>query len=148
MDSSAQTPTVDDLLAHVGWVQALARSLVRDASTADDLAQETWMAAMSGARATNESPRGWLGRVLRNRLLQRVRGERARSGHELAKVGPTELPSSDELLERIEQQRVLAEALAATGGNISRVARRLGLARSTLRYRLKHHELESLIPSD
>jgi transcriptional regulator with GAF, ATPase, and Fis domain len=43
---------------------------------------------------------------------------------------------------------VLAEILAATGGNISRVARRLGLARSTLRYRLKLHDLAALIPSD
>ena len=49
----AQTASVDDLLAHVGWVQALARSLVRDSAAADDLAQETWMAALTGTRITD-----------------------------------------------------------------------------------------------
>jgi DNA-binding NtrC family response regulator len=48
-----------------------------------------------------------------------------------------------------EEERALFEAeLAAVGGNVSRAARRLGLARSTLRYRLALHDLESLIPDD
>src|SRR5205814_10341316 len=38
--------TPEELLAHAGWVRALARELVRDASTADDLVQETWLAAL------------------------------------------------------------------------------------------------------
>ena len=41
-----------------------------------------------------------------------------------------------------------SSALVASGGNVSRVARRLGLARSTLRYRIGIHGLESLIPTD
>jgi DNA-binding NtrC family response regulator len=57
---------------------------------------------------------------------------------------PQRLPTAGSDAERA----VLAEALAATGGNISRVARRLGLARSTLRYRLNLHDLGSLIPID
>jgi DNA-binding NtrC family response regulator len=48
-----------------------------------------------------------------------------------------------------EQERAIFEAeLAATGGNISRVARRLGIARSTLRYRLARYDLDSLLPRD
>jgi len=46
-----------------------------------------------------------------------------------------------------ERDRV-AETLLDTGGNISRAARRLGLARSTLRYRLRMHGLTDLIPKD
>jgi len=46
-----------------------------------------------------------------------------------------------------ERDRV-AETLLDTGGNISRAARRLGLARSTLRYRLRIHGLADLIPKD
>jgi two-component system NtrC family response regulator len=46
-----------------------------------------------------------------------------------------------------ERDRV-AEILLETGGNISRAARRLGLARSTLRYRLRIHGLTDLIPKD
>lgn len=40
------------------------------------------------------------------------------------------------------------EALAATGGNVARAARRLGLARSTLRHRIARHGLGHLIPQD
>ena len=36
----------EDLLAHSQWARALARTLVRDAATAEDLVQETWVAAL------------------------------------------------------------------------------------------------------
>jgi len=151
MDPRSQTASVNDLLVHVGWVQALARSLVRDASTADDLAQETWMAALTGTRATNESPRGWLGRVLRNRLVQRGRSETTRSDHERQQPPDPDFPSSDDLLERIEQQKLLAEVLTSLrepfresvilhyyeGLNATEIGERLGESSGTIRQRLK-----------
>ena len=42
----------------------------------------------------------------------------------------------------------IAAALAASGGNVARTARRLGLARGTLRYRIRKHGLSHLIPDD
>jgi len=42
----------------------------------------------------------------------------------------------------------LAAALDAAGGNVARVARRLGIPRSTLRYRIGKLGLDSLIPQD
>jgi DNA-binding NtrC family response regulator len=42
----------------------------------------------------------------------------------------------------------IASVLRATGGNVSRAARRLGLARSTLRYRIRVHDLAHLVPED
>jgi DNA-binding NtrC family response regulator len=42
----------------------------------------------------------------------------------------------------------IAAALASTGGNVSRAARRLGVARGTLRYRITRHGLGELIPRD
>jgi transcriptional regulator with GAF, ATPase, and Fis domain len=42
----------------------------------------------------------------------------------------------------------IREALLAAGGNISRAARRLGIARSTLRYRVERAGLAELIPKD
>jgi|GEM_PF-4677409 len=42
----------------------------------------------------------------------------------------------------------VASALMATGGNIARAARRLGVARTTLRYRISALGLESLLPRD
>jgi len=41
---------------------------------------------------------------------------------------------------RAEESRYLETELAAAGGNISRLARKLGIARSTLRYRLSLHK--------
>ena len=46
MSEHAPNVRIDDLLAHAGWVRGLALSLVRDPGAADDLVQETWLAAM------------------------------------------------------------------------------------------------------
>ena len=42
---------------------------------------------------------------------------------------------------RAEESRFLETELAAAGGNISRLARKLGVARSTLRYRISLHKI-------
>jgi DNA-binding NtrC family response regulator len=42
----------------------------------------------------------------------------------------------------------IAETLIQTGGNVSRTARRLGLPRSTLRYRIQRDGLGHLLPKD
>jgi len=42
----------------------------------------------------------------------------------------------------------IAAALLATGGNVARTARRLGLPRSTLRYWIQQHGLGGLVPRD
>jgi len=46
------------------------------------------------------------------------------------------------------QRTVIEAELAASGGNVRRAARRLGLPRSTLRYRIQRLRLEHLLPSD
>jgi DNA-binding NtrC family response regulator len=51
-------------------------------------------------------------------------------------------PESEAMREEI--RTVLAE----TGGNVARAARRLGISRSTLRYRILRHGLSHLIPMD
>jgi len=57
-------------------------------------------------------------------------------------TGPLPDPGSD------AERHLLAAALTECGGNVARVARRLGIARSTLRYRLALHNLKYLIPND
>jgi two-component system response regulator AtoC len=47
-----------------------------------------------------------------------------------------------------EEREPIVAALVATGGNVARAARRLGLARSTLRHRIVRHGLAHLIPRD
>ena len=75
MEAFSDTHTPKELLEHAGWLQALARRLVRDPGAADDLVQETWVAALGGSRARGETTRAWLATVLRNFLRQRVRSE-------------------------------------------------------------------------
>ena len=48
---------------------------------------------------------------------------------------------------RPESERI-ASVLESTGGNVSRAARRLELARSTLRHKIKKYALQDLIPDD
>jgi DNA-binding NtrC family response regulator len=48
---------------------------------------------------------------------------------------------------RPEAERI-AEVLTSTGGNVSRAARRLGLARGTLRHKIRKYALGHLVPSD
>jgi DNA-binding protein Fis len=43
---------------------------------------------------------------------------------------------------------MIASVLESTGGNVSRAARRLELARSTLRHKIKKYGLGGLIPTD
>jgi two-component system response regulator AtoC len=47
-----------------------------------------------------------------------------------------------------DERSRLAAVLVATGGNLSRAARRLGLARSTLRHAIRRHGLAGLVPRD
>jgi transcriptional regulator of acetoin/glycerol metabolism len=49
---------------------------------------------------------------------------------------------------RVPESEIIASVLEATGGNVSRAARRLELARSTLRHKIKKYDLGDLIPSD
>jgi DNA-binding NtrC family response regulator len=46
------------------------------------------------------------------------------------------------------ESEIIASVLESTGGNVSRAARRLELARSTLRHKIKKYGLGGLIPSD
>ena len=46
-----------------------------------------------------------------------------------------------------ERDRI-AGVLQETGGNVSRAARRLGIARSTLRWQVHRHGLQAMIPED
>src|SRR5688572_12380999 len=46
MDASISEAELERLLAHSGWLTALARRLVSDPAAADDLVQDTWHAAL------------------------------------------------------------------------------------------------------
>ena len=67
------------LLRQIGWVRSLARSLVLDDEQAEDLVQETLLAALEGSNRTRARPRAWLAKVLRHCKSARERSERPAS---------------------------------------------------------------------
>jgi RNA polymerase sigma-70 factor (ECF subfamily) len=142
---------IEALLRHAGWLRSLARSLVRDPGCADDLVQETWLAALRRPPLAGTSPRAWLGRVVRNLALNRRRDEGTRSVHEFRSGEGERGPSPAEIAREVEAQRVLAEAVAALaepertivvlryfrGLESAAIGRELGLPAGTVRWRLQ-----------
>jgi RNA polymerase sigma factor (sigma-70 family) len=106
------TPTQDlaGLLAEDRWMRQLARRLAADPHAAEDLAQDAWVAALSGGGGARRR-RAWLGGVVRNlwRDLVHLRGQRARREERAARG--ERLPSSGELVEELELRKHIANAL-------------------------------------
>lgn len=75
-----------ELEDHATFLRSLARKLVRDTSSADDLAQETLIAAVTsttrrGDLASAEA-RPWMARVLRRKAANQWRSDSRRSARE------------------------------------------------------------------
>jgi DNA-directed RNA polymerase specialized sigma24 family protein len=62
----ARSITPEDLLAHAGWLRALARRLAGDPDLAEDLVQETFLTAVERQPLARQAAGSWLGAVLRN----------------------------------------------------------------------------------
>jgi len=152
------TPTLTSkLMAEMGWVRELARSLVRDGSLAEDIAQDTYVIAAERQPDQTRPLRPWLARVVVNLVRTRRRGDARRAERHLraidadaGRAAPSG-PTPAELVERLELQRALAdEVLALTepyrstvllhfveGYRSSEIARRLDVPEGTVRRRLK-----------
>jgi RNA polymerase sigma-70 factor (ECF subfamily) len=93
----------EQLLAHAPFVRALARALVRDDAAADDLAQESLLAALTRPPQRG-SLRAWLVGVVRNLARRTKRSDERRLAREntvaLARPPPPATPS--ETAERLE----------------------------------------------
>src|SRR5262245_59064075 len=102
-------PSANELLADARWLRRLAKSLVLDDAEADDLAQQTWLAAAQAQPQDDRPLRPWLARVLRNfvGMAQRRAAVRARELPE-----PDAAPTPTELLDRLQTQRLVARLLA------------------------------------
>lgn len=141
----------EELLSHLEGLQALAYRLVRNATAAEDLVQETLLAALENPPKGGFSPGPWLARVARNRATDRLRESSRRTARERDASVDEALPSPEELVERAEQRRILVEAVTALeepyrsvlllryveGYTPKVIARRSGVPSATVRTRLK-----------
>lgn len=101
----------DLLLAHSAWVRRLARSLVADSHSADDLVQRTWVAALERPPGEHVPLRSWFAAVLRNLARQDRRASGRRAAREKAAARSDILPAADESLEGIARQKMLMQAV-------------------------------------
>src|SRR5688572_4990185 len=102
---------LETLLSHTAWVRSLARSLVSDPHLADDLVQETWVAALERPPGDDRNPRGWLTKVLKNLVRQFHRGEDRRRTREQRVSRREALPPASDLVERVSTQKLVVEAV-------------------------------------
>ncbi len=138
----------ETLLAHGDFVRRVARSLLYDEHAAEDVVQQTWLAAL-GSQA--KVSRSWLGAVARNLAVKRIRGDVRRIARERLASRPEGAPSNHDVLERERLRRSVVDAVLALRepyrGTIllryldtqppREVARRMGVPVETVRTRTR-----------
>jgi RNA polymerase sigma-70 factor (ECF subfamily) len=141
------------VLGELEGLRALARSLVHGDADADDLMQETAIAAITHPPDDDRPARPWLATVLRNRWRMDRRGRSRREAREQvqALVAEDSQASAEEVLDRARALEKLAAALVALeepfrtvvmrryldGQTAAEIARALGVPAGTVRWRLK-----------
>ncbi len=145
------TPSISALLEHEDFVRRLALSLAADPAFADDLAQDTWLAALRRPPETLASVRSWLARVMHNQAKNQVRADHRRRRREAAAARPETDASGAEARERLALQHRVVEAVFALhephrsvvllryydGLSSAEIARRRGVPAATVRSQLK-----------
>ena len=148
---SKPVETADLLLQHAEFLRRLAGSLVRDSARANDLVQETWLAALRRPAATIERPRAWLARVMRRLAGRGSREEARRSAREQAVARHEAAAPATEAIERDEMLRAVLDGVLGLdepyraailarfyeGRRPREIARDLGLPVSTVNSRLQ-----------
>lgn len=141
----------EDLLAQSHGIRALALRLVREPADADDLVQDTWVAALQHPPRAGRPAWPWLARVLTNFARRRRRAEGRRRDREEAAATLPPLPSGEELAMRLDlhQQvvsivRELEEPYRSTvllryfeDLSVTEIAERQSVPPATVRQRLK-----------
>jgi RNA polymerase sigma factor (sigma-70 family) len=95
-------------LTEMAWVRQLARALLHDDATADDIAQDAFVIAANKA-PTDRPLRPWLNRVVLNLVRMRARSTKRSDARESV-IAEAAAPAGtpEELVARVEIQRVVA----------------------------------------
>ncbi len=112
MASAPYSDHPEELLSHADFVRGLARSLIRDDSRAEDVAQETWLAALNMPERA-EKLRAWLAGTVRNLALKNRRTERRVLRREQGAARPETVRSAEELVMREAARKRVVEAVCA-----------------------------------
>src|SRR5688572_14341405 len=82
MDGKMPFDPEETLRQHGGFVRAVARRLVLDDSRADDVSQQTWLAALEHPPSRERGIRAWFATVARNFSFRSHREDRRRAERE------------------------------------------------------------------
>lgn len=102
---------MDVLTDERAWLEHLARRMVRDRDEADDVVQDSYVAAIQSPPPADRPTRGWLGRVATNVVRARYRSGSRRTRREQAADVPSPPPGSFELLHKKQAAALLSRAL-------------------------------------
>lgn len=104
-------PPADSLAQHARFVRGIALALLGDEHAADDVVQETWLAALRRPPGHAGNLRGWLGTVVRRLVSRRRREEARRSQRERVTARPEALPATDDAVARQNALRNVTDAV-------------------------------------
>ena len=76
-------PTIATLMEHTQFVRGIAYALLRGDAEADDVVQETWLAALTSGPGDPRKLRAWLAGVSRKKSLMLLRGRARRLKREM-----------------------------------------------------------------
>ena len=138
------------LMEHGDLVRRLAPRLVRDPDVADDLVQETWLAAIERPPERSEAGVAWLRAVMRNIAVRLHRGDGRRHARERAAATGEATESTFDVVERLALQHEVVQAVLALDEpyrttlllrylddlSPDDIARRMDVPRNTVRARL------------
>jgi RNA polymerase sigma factor (sigma-70 family) len=147
-------PSPEAVLDDLDGLRALARSLVHGDTEADDLIQDTAIAAITSPPDADRPARPWLATVLRNRWRMNRRTDSRRRAREQAVATDDTDASGEAAAERIDRARILERLAAALvaleepfrttvirryldGESAADIARAQGVPPGTVRWRLK-----------
>ncbi len=106
-------PSIDTLLRHGGWLRRLAASLVVDAASADDLAQQTLLQALERPPPRDDHPRAWLAAAVRNLARKLGASDKSRNERERAAATSESIAPTDEVVARAAVQHEVSSAVLA-----------------------------------
>lgn len=101
------------VVEHARFLQRLVRSIVSDEHAADDVAQETWLAAHASPPRDSAFVAGWFARVARRLMGRMRRGERRRVAREQAVARTEQIGSTVQAVSHEETLRIVTQAVLA-----------------------------------
>ena len=146
-----EVPIAEQMLQDAAWLKRLATTLANDKDDADDLVQESWIAAWRRQPDGSRPLRPWLAKVVRDLAGMKRRSDRRRAAREAIADDAQAPAAPDDLVEQMRLHRLLVDlvleldepyrstviARFVEGRTSVSIARSLGIPAGTVRKRLR-----------